>query len=237
MRYDVSVGRLHVGSGTMALTVGDSLRGHATLHAVFQLRAGFFLLRVDDLMESWFDSSTLTTVRFVQRLREGRYRADRVFELYPERSTYVQAGEPEQASVADPLDDLSFLYFLRTIPLEVGRRYEFHRYFQPAGNPVVISVLRREQISVPAGTFDAIVVRPEIATDGLFSQNGQAEVWLQADAPHAVLKVHARLSVTSITLALASRDSASAARPRMPVMVGSRTRSSRSGAVQLSTTH
>ena len=42
----------------------------------------------------------------------------------------------------------SFLYFLRTIPLDVGETYTFDRYFRPDRNPVTIKVLRTERIRV-----------------------------------------------------------------------------------------
>src|SRR5437773_2143430 len=84
----------------------------------------------------------------------------------------AQEGNQPQPTVVLPLDDGSFLYFLRTIPLEVGKEYSFDRYFRPDRNPVRIQVLRRERVSVPAGQFDAVVVRPIINAKGVFSENG-----------------------------------------------------------------
>jgi len=42
--------------------------------------------------------------------------------------------------VTDPLDDAAFLYWIRTVPLEVGKkRYEYRRYFRPRGaNQVIV---------------------------------------------------------------------------------------------------
>ena len=89
----------------------------------------------------------------------------------------------------NPLDDGSFLYFLRTIPLDVGETYSFERYFRPDRNPVTIKVLRRERIRVPAGEFDAIVIQPVIKSRGIFSENGHAEVWLSDDENHIMLQM------------------------------------------------
>jgi hypothetical protein len=111
---------------------------------------------------------------------------------------------PEQSSVATPLDDGSFLYFVRTVPLEVGKTYRFERYFKPERNPVTIHVLRRERVKVPAGEFDAVVVRPSIKTKGIFSEGGRAEVWLSDDDRRVVLQVKSRLSFGSLNLYLRS---------------------------------
>ena len=103
-----------------------------------------------------------------------------------------------------PLDDGSFLYFIRTIPLEIGKEYVFDRYFRPDRNPVRIQVLRREKITVPAGTFDAVVVRPIINARGVFSQNGRAEVWLSDDDKRLMLQMKSHLKFGSLNLYLKS---------------------------------
>jgi hypothetical protein len=139
----------------MLLAGTDTIRGHTAWRAIFTISGGTFFFRVRDSTVSWFDTATLSSLRFVQHINEGRYHADRDYAIYPERATYARLDKPEVPSVHEPLDDASFLYFLRSVPLEVGRTYTFNRYFQPEGNPITIHVLRRERVTVPAGTFDA----------------------------------------------------------------------------------
>jgi hypothetical protein len=200
--YDASFGHVHIGHGTMLLAGTDTVRGHIAWRAIFTISGGTFFFRVRDSTVSWFDTATFSSLRFVQRIREGRYHADRDYQIYPERGTYERLGEPEAKSVQDPLDDASFLYFLRSIPLEVGHTYEFDRYFQPEANPIIIRVLRREHVTVPAGTFDAIVVQPQFKTPGIFSQKGHAEVWLADDSTHMMLMLKSGLSFGSLNLYL-----------------------------------
>lgn len=187
----------------MLLAGTDTIRGHTAWRAVFTISGGTFFFRVRDSTVSWFDTTTLSSLRFVQHIREGRYHADRDYQIYPERGTYTRVDEPaEVKSVREPLDDASFLYFLRSVPLEVGRTYHFDRYFQPEGNPIVIRVVRRERITVPAGTFNAIVVQPQFRTAGIFSQKGHAEVWLADDSTHIMLMLKSGLSFGSLNLYL-----------------------------------
>lgn len=200
--YSASFGPLHVGSGSMELTAGDTVRGQPTYHAVFQLSGGPFFFRVNDRIESWFTVDSLSSLKFTQNLNEGRYHAQRVFDIYPQQRIYIPRGDTARPSVAQPLDDASFLYFVRTLVLDLNATYEFDRYFQPPGNPVVLRVVRREAITVPAGTFDAIVVQPEITTGGIFSKNGHAELWLRADGGHEVLQLKSHLAFGSINLYL-----------------------------------
>jgi hypothetical protein len=188
----------------MLLAGNDTIRGHIAWRAIFTISGGTFFFRVRDSTVSWFDTATLSSLRFVQHIREGRYHADRDYAIYPERATYARLDKPEVPSVPEPLDDASFLYFLRTIPLEVGHTYTFNRYFQPEGNPIIIRVLRRERVTVPAGTFTAIVLQPQIRTPGIFSQKGHAEVWLADDRTHMMVMLKSGLTFGSLNLYLTS---------------------------------
>ena len=188
----------------MLLAGTDTIRGHTAWRAIFTISGGTLFFRVRDSTVSWFDTATLSSLRFVQHINEGRYHADRDYSIYPERATYARLDKPEVPSVREPLDDASFLYFLRTVPLEVGQTYKFDRYFQPEGNPIIIHVLRRERVTVPAGTFNAIVVQPQIKTAGIFSEKGHAEVWLADDSTHMMLMLKSGLSFGSLNLYLTS---------------------------------
>jgi hypothetical protein len=205
LEYDVRFGRLHVGDGSMEVADVQDVRGRPAWHTIFQVHGGTFFYRVNDQYESWIDRHTGNSLRFKQELNEGRRDVDRTFEIYPERGVFVESGEDTtQASVKNPLDDGSFLYFLRTIPLAVGETYVFERYFRPDRNPVTIKVLRKERIEVPAGEFDAIVLQPVIKTTGIFSENGHAEVWLSDDENRIMLQMKSGLSFGSLNLYLKS---------------------------------
>jgi hypothetical protein len=201
--YDVRFGFIKAGTGEMNIVGVESIRGRPAWHARFSVHGGVLALRVDDVLESWMDAATLSSLRFAQDFSEiGRDRK-KTFEIYPDRATYLQVGKgAEQPSVSNPLDDGSFLYFIRTVPLGVGQNYEFNRYYVPDRNPVKIRVLRREQVSVPAGTFNCIVLQPVIKTKGIFSENGQAEIWLTDDERRIMVQLKTKLAFGSLNLYL-----------------------------------
>jgi hypothetical protein len=205
--YEVRFGRLKVGNAHMEVVALEHLRGRPAWHTAFWVQGGNFLYRVNDVYESWIDAKTLSSLRFVQELEEGGKNTTRKFEIYPERAVFIQTNKKEwkeEKSVSNPLDDGSFLYFIRTIPLVVGQTYDFNRYFRPDRNPVRIKVLRKERIRVPAGAFDAIVLQPVIKTRGIFSENGHAEIWLSDDDRRIMLQLKSRLSFGSLNLFLKS---------------------------------
>ncbi len=202
LEYDVKFGPMKVGSGSMDVRDIQDVRGTPTYHTIFRFSGGIPFFRVDDTFESWFDVVTLSSRRHYQDLNEGNYKPRRHYEIFPERGMYQLNKNEEQVSVQEPLDDGSMLYFVRTVPLEVGKTYTIPRYFKPEGNPVQITVVRRETIDVPAGKFNTVVVQPTFQTKGLFSKNGRAEVWLTDDSRRMMVQMKSQLSFGSINLYL-----------------------------------
>jgi len=202
--YNVKFGFIRVGSGFMEVAGVDTVRGRPAWHTVFRVHGGTIFYHVDDRLESWLDARDLVSLRHWQLLSEGRRERERRFEIYPERGVFAEGENPEAPTVEAPLDDGAFLYFVRTMPLEVGQTYELNRYFRPDRNPVTIRVLRRERVHVPAGDYDAIVVQPIIKTNGIFSEGGRAEIWLSDDERRIMLQMRSKLSFGSLSLYLTS---------------------------------
>jgi len=200
--YDVKFGKLDVGNAVMEVTGVEDVRGRGTYHVRFNVKGGTFFYRVNDRYDSWIDTTSLVSLRHHQQIDEGRYERERKYEISPERGVYQENEKPEQPTVPEPLDDGSFFFFLRSIPLEVGQTYTFDRYFKPDRNPVTVTVVRRERIKVPAGTFDAIVLHPTIKAKGVFGEGGQAEIWLADDSTRAMLQMKSKLKIGSLNLYL-----------------------------------
>jgi hypothetical protein len=207
MEYEVRFGPLKVGNGHMEVVSIENLRGRDAWHTAFWVQGGTFFYKVNDVYESWIDTASFASLRFIQNLEEGTSDKERKYDIYPDRDIYFEMHKNpprEHPSAKEPLDDGSFLYFIRTIPLVVGQTYDFNRYFRPDRNPVRIRVLRKEQVKVPAGTFNAIVVQPVIKTTGIFSENGQALIWLSDDDRKIMLQLKSKLSFGSLNLYLKS---------------------------------
>jgi len=206
LTYNAKVNFLHVGTGTMTVVGLDTVRGHTTFHTAFDVHGRMLFYSVNDHYESWFDTTTMASLRYRQDIDEGSYERERTFEMYPERQTFSENGKPEEPGVSLPLDDGSFIYFVRTLSLDLGQSYEFNRYFRPDRNPVRLTVLRKERIKVPAGEFDAIVVRPAIKTKGIFSESGNAEIWFSDDSLRLMLRMKSGLPFGTLQLELKGLD-------------------------------
>ncbi|HSG08108.1 MAG TPA: DUF3108 domain-containing protein [Longimicrobiales bacterium] len=181
--YKVKIGVFGAGEGQMSIPSVEAVRGRDAYHINMSIEGGFAGLRVRDKYDSWLDVRTLQSWRFIQDIHDPGYTSYRHYEFYPERQIWDREDNDESGPLASPipLDDIAFIYFVRTLPLEVGKTYTFTRYFKVEGNPVTVKVLRRDKRKTDAGEFNTIVVQPIIRTKGLFAQGGKAELHFTDD--------------------------------------------------------
>ncbi|MGQ0641976.1 MAG: DUF3108 domain-containing protein [Gemmatimonadaceae bacterium] len=205
LTYDAYFGPLKAGVGTMEVVGRENVRGIETWHTRFHVKGGIPLYRVETMLESWISTECFYSVRFHQDQDIGEKERLRRVEIFPDRGVYSENDKAEVPTVPNPLDDGSFFYFVRTLDLEVGKTYSFDRYFRPDRNPVIIKVLKRDRIRVPAGTFNAIVIQPIIKTKGIFSEDGEAQIWFSDDADRIMLQMKTKLKFGSLNLYLKSR--------------------------------
>lgn len=206
-RYRVGYGILRaVGSGSMHIVGVDSVNGYPAYHMHFRLRGGIPGARVNNTFDSWMDVRGLFSRRFEQDTHEVRFRRQRTREFFPEQQRWTGVtNDREESGTLEtdaPLDDTSFLYFVRTLRLEPGDEHVFHDYWNPDGNPVRLRVLRRETVEVPAGRFNTVVIQPLIQTSGMFSDGGEAEVFLTDDAARILIMLRAKVSFGTLRLEL-----------------------------------
>ena len=202
LEYVAKLGSMHVGRGSMEITGVEDVRGRPAVHTNFRLRGRALFFSADYKLESWVDQATFNSVRFTQDNDGDAADKDRVFEIFPDRKTYSVNNGEEQPSVEDPLDEGALLYFVRTLDLEVGQTYELNRYFRPDRNPVIVKVLRKESVNLPAGKFNTIVIQPIIKSKGIFSEGGRAQIWLTDDKDRLMVQMRVKLKVAEISLQL-----------------------------------
>ena len=206
MEYSVNWAGARIGRSVLTIEGIDTLAATPAYRVSLETEGGPPFYRLEDHLTSWIRPEPFATLRFDQELRQGGYTRDRRHVMDPETSTYtrydLEDGEwvedAEERDVPIPpgaLDEVAYFYFARLTKMEVGERYEYERYFKEKGNPVVLEVLRKERIRVPAGTFNTIVVRPIIKTSGLFGEGGEAELYLTDDERRIVVRVKTKLPI------------------------------------------
>lgn len=206
--YDVKFGALgNRGEGRMSVVGVEDVRGVPTYHVFMGIEGGFLFAKVNDRYESWFDVTHLVSRRFLKDVNQLKYHRFSDYDIFPEERRFARRDTDREGTIPtdQPLDEISVFYFVRSLPLEVGQHYSFDRYYRENGNPIVIDVVRLDTIQVPAGTFETIVVKPTIQTQGLFSQGGEAELHFSNDERRLLVYMTSKIPlVGSLSLHLKS---------------------------------
>jgi hypothetical protein len=204
LTFSAKYGIFSIGSATMEVMGVDTVRQAEAVHFRFRLTGGALGYSLDQTMESWVGLYDFRSRRYTSvQVERGKHRA-RGYEIYPDSGFYRETGRDTTfATVQDPLDDASFLYWVRTLPLEVGKKYEYARYFRPDRNPVIIEVVGRDRVSVAGKKWRAIVVRPRIPQGrGIFAEKSETRIWLSDDTQRIVLGIQSNFSFGTVTLKL-----------------------------------
>lgn len=164
---------------------------------------GFFskFYKVRDRYESFIDTTNLVSVRYEKHIREGDFKRDQVvnFDQRAHTATYSDKVVPIAPRTHDVL---SALYYVRTLPLEVGQSISLANHTDGKNYPLVIKVHRRETVTVDAGTFDCLVVEPMLRGPGLFTQKGRLTVWLTDDKYRMPVLMKSRVVIGHIAAVL-----------------------------------
>ena len=204
LTFNAKYGIFSVGNATMEVMGIDTVRKTETVHIRFTISGGALWYHLDQTIESWVGRYDFHSRRFSSVQDERDKHRERRYEIFPDSGFYREEGRDTTfATVLEPLDDASFLYWIRTVPLEVGKRYEYARYFRPDRNPVIIEVVKRERVSVAGKKWRAIVVSPKIPQGrGIFAEKSETHIWLSDDPQRLVLAIQSKFSFGQVTLKL-----------------------------------
>lgn len=205
LTYSAKLGIVSLGEGHVEVVRLDTVRGVDAFLFRFTLSGGVPLYSLDDTLESWTGVQDLLSRRFVQRQFEGGKPRFRHYEIFPDSGVWHELSRKKSgASSQFPTDDAAFLYFVRVTPLEVGKTYEFDRYFRKELNPVVLKVHKREVMELPDGSkVQCLVVQPIVGEKGsLFGRQSDTRVWLTDDERRIPVQIRIRFVFGTITMRL-----------------------------------
>ncbi len=171
LNYRVHVARGgNVGHGQMRVE-GPVTEGEVvTWRLVFDMHAGRGLIRATDRTTSWLDPERFAITRFEKTERHPLSNSSERVVVSESRRAWYDAKEHETPDHDDwhalgsvaPLDELSFIYYLRTIPLDRDTTYQVSRHFDASRNPTTIRVMGEELVETPVGIFRTRIVEMDV---------------------------------------------------------------------------
>jgi hypothetical protein len=172
------------------------------------------LYDVEDEFHSFFNPGTLCSQSISKKINEGRRHKDTRIQFdYARKLAILDERDPTNPKVAPKHDEktipacvedvVSAFYFLRSQPLEVGKKIELAINDGSPTTQVMVEVQAREQIQTGIGTRSAVRVEPKIF-GALYPRKGRMLIWFSDDPRHLPLRIQMMISIGSITGTLAS---------------------------------
>lgn len=158
------------------------------------------LYKVRDRYETYVDVEGLFPWRFEQHIREGKYSRD-FSAFFDQRKGKARTSEGAYDIPKYVNDIVSAFYYARTIDfskMKKGDSAHLENFYKDKTYPLDVIYKGRETVSVKAGTFDCIILEPEIKEGGLFKSEGNVVIWLSNDACRIPVKVKTKIIIGSI---------------------------------------
>lgn len=195
------------GYATMKVEEGMDIENRPTYHLLATARthpAFEWFFKVRDRIESYMDKEGLFSWRYEKHLREGGYKNDTVLEYRQlEKKVRTQDGKREVDAPAWTQDVLSEFYYFRALPLTPGKTITIPVLADDLKSyDLIVKVLGKEKITVPAGTFQCLKVEPFLKFEGLFKHQGQLYIWVTDDQRKVPVLIRSKIIIGSIDIVL-----------------------------------
>jgi hypothetical protein len=207
-RITLTMSWLGITGGTMVLEAHQP-EGEPTFRIAMRATSSSFvskIIEIDDRFETRIDPERVTAVLSTQDNREGKRTLQERVEFDPVAGTarrWKNGRERDRLVTPAPvMDTLGAIYFIRTLPLEVGRTFSITVQSGNKVYPMQVAVLERKSVKTEIGKVDAFIVEPRFAEGGLFSSKGKSVIWVTAEMPHTLLRISSELPFGSLVASL-----------------------------------
>ncbi|MFI5253522.1 MAG: DUF3108 domain-containing protein [Bacteroidota bacterium] len=203
LKFDVKYGFVTAGDAAMRIIDTTIPNGRQCWRVNFSVDSKPFfnwIFKVVDRYCTFIDSKGLFPWRFEQHIREGTFSRDFTAD-FDQVKHMANTSEKNYRIPPYVHDIMSAFYFARTIDysgFRPGQKIHLQNFFKDSTYELDVKYKGRQQVEVPAGKFNCIVIEPLAREGGLFKSDGQVYIWLTDDDRKMPVKVSSKIVIGSI---------------------------------------
>ena len=212
LEYSVHWGVFFV-ARSVATTEWVEHEGRRLIRIRFETRSRGILNRlypVDDYIESLIDPEGFLPVRFIKRLNEGSYSTDETthfdWEAMEAHWSRMRRGELQEKTYAlepDTRDLVSFMYYMRSVPMEEGHSGAYRVIADEKIYDLQVDAPRTERIDLEKyGKVSSLFIHPRAQFEGLFVRKGEMQMWVSLDPRRVMTQLAVKVPVASVRIVL-----------------------------------
>ena len=205
--FNINYLAITAGEATMAVTEEFTYNNRLIQKILFEAnssRSYSWIYKVEDKYVSYLDKYGIYPWKFNKEINEGSFHTNEevIFDHIKE-----EAREGEKITKIPPYthDIISAFYFVRNNDLsnmKPGEIIKLSNYSSGKIHPLDVRFKGWQQIKVPAGTFNCVVLEPLVKAGGLFKDEGTLVIWLTNDELKIPVKVETKVVIGSISVEL-----------------------------------
>lgn len=207
--YDMTWTGIKAGTATQEIIdEGDSIRIVSIARSADWISVFF---PVEDRVESLLPKVPPPQLglphNFRMKVREGKHRRDKeiIFDHDKGKARYIDHlnGEKVELEIGkNTYDPYSSFYYVRTLPLQVGKSVFVSILDNKQLWNVEIQVLKKEKLDTILGEVNTILIKPLMKSEGIFQRKGEIYIWLTDDARRIPVKMKTKVTIGSVTATL-----------------------------------
>ena len=176
------------------------------------------IFSVEDKLISLVDFDTLVPsvftlhVKHTSELREARAFFDQKKKLATYWEKRVTSGDGEkEKKIQWPMSDYSqdiysALFYMRTFHWDLGKTHQFRVANDNENLVFKATAIRKEKIETDVGSFDAIVVQPQVELKGIAKPVGDIFMWLSDDDRKYILRIESKVKIGTFVTEVSELD-------------------------------
>jgi hypothetical protein len=202
---DYTVTWMKVTGGTARMTIAPQGDDRYRITSVAKSSGGFArLFKIRDEIETVVSRRDFSTLRITKNFDE---RGDKMFETTTIEDGIATRKRKKLRTLKVPrpvLDPISVIYHVRKFDLTPGKTYELTLYADLKLYTVYARAIRKETVQTPAGTFNTILVEPEMLNSSGVAKEEKLFIWYTDDERRLPVQVRTEVKFGSVTATLTS---------------------------------
>ncbi len=211
--YDITWTGIKAGTATQEIVVEkDLLRVISTVRSADWISVFFPVEdRVESLLTRGPPRQVGLPLNFRMKVKEGNHRKDKeiIFDHGKGSARYIDHINGENTTLeikGQTYDTYSSFYYVRMLPLEVGKSVFVSVLDDKRLWNIEVQVLKKERIKTVLGEVNTILIYPLVKNEGMFERKGAIYIWLTDDERRIPVKMKTKVAIGSITATLVGGD-------------------------------
>jgi len=202
--YEVKLNFISVGSATMSIKNIKSKNKNLDYYFFFNLKTNKIwdqIFPIRDTVKTWIDSKEFYTHKIHKTIIEPNYKKKLKVVFNYEKNFFISNKKKKNISkkIRDPY---SFFYYLRTLNLKVGNKFQFDIFDDNKISNVDFFVLKEEEVETLIGKFQCLVIEPI----DLQKKKSIMKIWLTNDENKIPIKIVSKTNFGSLNMLIVNKN-------------------------------